>query len=460
MTGRSGGGAYSWYATALDDRIKAAVPVAGITNLHDHVVDGCVEGHCDCMYMVNTYRWDYPQLAALAAPRPLLISNTDRDKLFPFDGVVDIYQKARRLYELDGKGNDVALQMAAGPHEDLQVLQLYALQWFDQHLKGENNRIETAAKDYFKPEELKVFDKLPADQINTRVQETFVPLATVATPPRSQALWQLQRDGWLTALREKCFGGWPSEFSEREGKPTHDPVEIRRIAGVRVTRYDFVSQDNLVLSLYVVEPAGVPRSELAKIILQPLDSDNWARFSTGKLVMSGRDGHTAWALVAPRGIGPTQWTTDRREQIHIRRRFMLLGQTLDGMRVWDVRRAIQTLRGIDGLHDVPLTLAADHNLAGVALYAALFEPKIQEVVLGKLPTTHREGPDFLNVMRILDVPQTVAMVAEKSHVVIRQDGEAGWEYPLAVAKNLGWNDQIQIQPVSVKNKAAKSVSIR
>ena len=191
MTGRSGGGAYSWYTAALDDRIKVAVPVAGITNLHNHVVDGCVEGHCDCMYMVNTYRWDYPQLAALIAPRPLLISNTDRDKLFPFDGVVDIYQKVRRLYELDGKGDDIALQMAAGPHEDLQVLQLYALQWFNQHLKGENRRIETAAKDYFKPEELKVFDKLPADQINTRIQETFVPQAAVPAPPATKAEWQI-----------------------------------------------------------------------------------------------------------------------------------------------------------------------------------------------------------------------------------------------------------------------------
>ncbi|MEZ6112575.1 MAG: prolyl oligopeptidase family serine peptidase [Pirellulaceae bacterium] len=59
VTGRSGGGAYSWWIAALDERIKCAVPVAGITDLTNHVVDGCVEGHCDCMYMVNTYRWDY-----------------------------------------------------------------------------------------------------------------------------------------------------------------------------------------------------------------------------------------------------------------------------------------------------------------------------------------------------------------------------------------------------------------
>ncbi|MDA0284348.1 MAG: acetylxylan esterase, partial [Planctomycetota bacterium] len=54
VTGRSGGGAYSWWIAALDERIKCAVPVAGITSLQNHVVDGCVEGHCDCMYMVNT----------------------------------------------------------------------------------------------------------------------------------------------------------------------------------------------------------------------------------------------------------------------------------------------------------------------------------------------------------------------------------------------------------------------
>jgi dienelactone hydrolase len=460
MTGRSGGGAYSWYAAALDDRIKVAVPVAGITNLRDHVVENCVEGHCDCMYMVNTYRWDYPQLAALLAPRPLLISNTDRDEHFPFDGVVDVYKKVRRLYELDGKGADVALQMAAGPHEDSQVLQLYALQWFNQHLKGENPLIESAAKDFFRPDELKVFDKLPADQINTRIQETFVPRAAAPPPPKSKAEWQSQREEWRTALREKCFRGWPADVNSSELKVTRDPAEVRGASHASVTRYDFVSQDNIVLPLYLLEPAGVARSALTRVVLRPLDAAGWPRFLSGKLDMGSQDGHTAWAFVAPRGIGPTQWTTDKTKQIHIRRRFMLLGQTLDGMRVWDVRRAIQTLRRIDGIANTPLTLEANREMAGVALYAALFEPKIQELVLDNLPLSHREGPDFLNVMRYLDVPQTVAMVAENSRVVIRQEREAGWEYPLAVAKNLGWNNQIRIQPASVENKTTRSVSTR
>jgi len=72
ITGRSGGGATSWWVAAIDNRVAASVPVAGITDLTNHVIDGCVDGHCDCMYFVNTYAWDYPMLAALIAPRPLL----------------------------------------------------------------------------------------------------------------------------------------------------------------------------------------------------------------------------------------------------------------------------------------------------------------------------------------------------------------------------------------------------
>jgi dienelactone hydrolase len=476
VTGRSGGGAYSWYLTALDDRIKAAVPVAGITTLKNHVVDGGVEGHCDCMFVINTYRWDYPQLAALAAPRPLLISNTDRDKIFPFDGVVNVYQKVRGLYEPAGKGPDVALQMAAGPHEDLQVLQLYALQWFNKHLKHENPLIESAAKSYFQPEELKVFEQVPEDQLNTRIHETFVPLAPAPSVPESQAAWQTQRDKWMEALREKCFRGWPTDFNEKLSQTKHHAGEKFHLPGVHATAFEFVSQDDVPLLLYLLEPSSVPRKELKEIILQPLDDEGWARFSMAKHAGSNEDGSlqlklpqayprnswpdtsklggSALAFVAPRGVGPTAWTKESKKQIHIRRRFMLLGQTLDGMRVWDVRRAIQTLRAMDGLADVPVSLRADREMAGIALYAALFEPNIKRLELRDLPKSHREGPNFLNVLRFLDVPQTVAMAAENSQIQIEQNDDGGWEYPLAVAKKLGWDDRIEIRKTTADTNAA------
>jgi dienelactone hydrolase len=175
VTGRSGGGAYSWWISALDDRIKVAVPVAGITDLQNHVVDGCVEGHCDCMYIVNTYRWDYPLVAALMAPRPLLISNSDKDSIFPLDGVVRLHQKVRKIYELYDAEKNLGLHITEGPHKDTQELRIHAFVWFNRFLKDDNPLIDKPAVPFFEMEQLKVFDELPADQINTRIHESFVP---------------------------------------------------------------------------------------------------------------------------------------------------------------------------------------------------------------------------------------------------------------------------------------------
>ncbi len=338
------------------------------------------------------------------------------------------------------------------------MLQLYAIQWFNQHLKGENPLIETAAKDFFKPEELKVFDKLPTDQINARIQETFVPQATPPKPPASKAEWESQRDKWMTELREKSFHGWPSSDNNVDGKVKRASSTDVHVPGATVTKYQFVSQDNVELPLYIVAPETVPRKRLTGITVVPLGDDGWSKFVSGKKVgVNTRDpSHSALAYVAPRGIGPTAWTTDPTRRVHIRRRFMLLGQTLDGMRVWDVRRAIQTIRGIKGFENLPLSVAASGELTGVALYAALFEPNISTVELRGLSTSHRDGPYFLNVLRFLDIPQTVAMVGERSHVFLHQDNEADWQYPLAAADKLGWKNRIEIQSSSVAGQPSAS----
>ncbi len=176
VTGRSGGGAYSWWIAAIDERIQCAVPVAGITSLRNHVIDGCVEGHCDCMYMINTYGWDFPMVAALVAPRPLLISNSDKDGIFPLDGVYDVYTKVRHIYELYDAEENLGLNITEGPHSDTQPLQVAAFEWMNRHLRGSNVLIERAATPLFTPPELRVFDQLPDDERVTTVHNYFVPM--------------------------------------------------------------------------------------------------------------------------------------------------------------------------------------------------------------------------------------------------------------------------------------------
>src|SRR5438034_2711688 len=119
---------------------------------------------------------------------------------------------------------------------------------------------------------------------------------------------------------------------------------------------------------------------------------------------------------APRGIGPTAWSGDAKKQVQIRRRFMLLGQTLEGMRVWDIRRAVQAVRSFHSLQGLPLSLEASHNAGVNAVYASLFENGIASLELRQMPASHRDGPDYLNVLRVLGIPQAAAMAAARCQV--------------------------------------------
>jgi hypothetical protein len=50
--------------------------------------------------------------------------------------------------------------------------------------------------------------------------------------------------------------------------------------------------------------------------------------------------------------------------------------------------------------------------AGILVaYAALFQPSIKEVMIIDPPKSHREGPIFLNVLRVLDIPDALGLLA-------------------------------------------------
>ncbi len=472
VTGRSGGGAYSWWIAALDDRIKVAAPTAGITTLHNHVVDGAVEGHCDCMFMVNTYRWDYDRVAALVAPRPLLICNTDKDGIFPLDGVYAVYASTRRLYKALGAEAKIGLQIAEGPHKDVQPLNTGAFAWFERWLKGADAMatFDGAAKKAIEPEKLRVFASIPNDERNTRIDEEFVPAAKAPDAPSSAADWQKQRDAWMSALKSKVFAGWPREAGPlglREvGKAEHDGVVLRA--------FEFTSQEPFALRLWIAHKAGATPEQLKLIVLNVLDEPGWrdfARMMAGPFapLFPGVDPKSAdgagfvdekkmfdtqpWAMayVAPRGVGPTAWIGSDKQQTQRLRRFYLLGQTLDGMQVWDIRRAIAALRATE-FGKPELWLQSQNAMAVNTLYASLFEPAVARVDLHNPPASHVAGPTYLNVLKFLDVPQAAAMAASMGKLRIYTAGDkAAWGFASDTAAKLGWEKAFELRdPVAAE----------
>jgi hypothetical protein len=172
----------------------------------------------------------------------------------------------------------------------------------------------------------------------------------------------------------------------------------------------------------VISPrkAGPP----ARIVLRVVGEEGWKRWSEDTAFRAEavreiveRNGF-ALAVLPPRGIGPTRFAAgpgplSKEESVRenqVRRRFLVLGRTLEETRVHDARRAVRALAGDPDLSRAPLWLEAEGEMAAVALYAGLFEEQVSGFELKSLPSTHRKGPPLLNVLRVLDLPQAAALV--------------------------------------------------
>jgi dienelactone hydrolase len=380
MTGRSGGGAYTWWVAAVDERVKAAAPTAGIASLRNHVIDGCIEGHCDCMFMHNMFQWDFDRVAALVAPRPLLILNTDKDDIFPLDGVYSVYRSTRRIYSLLGAEDKIGLQIAEGPHEDMQPLNVGAFAWFDRFLKGGQrmDTIDEAAKRSIPPSKLRVFSELPKDERTTRIDEDFVPAARPRRTLRPRPL-----NGRLSATR-----GWPPCVT---ASSVRDPV--------------------------------MPKAPTRQL-------------SACRRLGTRQAPETPSVLTA----ATPAWSGDERKQTQLRRRLLLLGSSLEREQVAVMRRLIRDHRSAHP--DQPLQLQARGDLAALALYAALLEPGVARLELSDLPESHAAGAFLPSVLRFFDLPQTLALTAENHRVVVHGARPAAWSFATDTAKNLGWSSLV------------------
>jgi dienelactone hydrolase len=210
VTGISGGGAATFWIAAADERVRCAVPVSGMSDLESYVSHKVIDGHCDCMFLVNTYGWEWTTIAALIAPRPLFFCNSDKDKIFPMDGNQRIIERLRRLYTMYGKPELVAPYVSHGGHAYRPDLRIAVFKWINQHLKNETGSVQDADFQPIPGKDLRVFpeDKdVPKDAVNDRIDELFI---ARSSPPLPEAGgFENWKQGLLKKLREKVFRAFP-----------------------------------------------------------------------------------------------------------------------------------------------------------------------------------------------------------------------------------------------------------
>ena len=94
--GNSGGGTATFYATALEPRIKGAIPSCAFCTFAGSI--GAMY-HCSCNYVPGIRKFfDMAELAGMIAPRPLVIVSGAQDEIFPLTGAQSEFDRIKNTY--------------------------------------------------------------------------------------------------------------------------------------------------------------------------------------------------------------------------------------------------------------------------------------------------------------------------------------------------------------------------
>ena len=411
VTGISGGGAATFWIAAADERVRVAVPVSGMADLTSYVPNRVINGHCDCMFLYNTFQWPWTRIAALIAPRPLLFVNSDHDDIFPMDANERVINRLKRLYSVLGASDIVNNVVSVGGHAYRTDIRQAAFRFLNTHLKGDSKPITDSEIDLvtgsgndlhfpIDPKKLRVFPQdsdLPADQLNTRIDESFVPPADVPLPAAGQ--FEPWRRGLLSELRRVTFGYFPERIPAARFFGSTAPEKEQLVTEPGIT----VELDRLA------GPAGATSKQLILVVAQSgteTASEDWLKAAVGR--------EAAIYRLATRGAAGSKWTA-KNPPNYVERAHVLLGRTVDTGRIWDIAATLRYLSEEFG-GKVPLLLAGEGKAAVLAAYAAAWAPEVSGLWLANPTPSHMDAgaPQLLNVLRVNDVPDMLGMLAPRA----------------------------------------------
>lgn len=136
-TGWSMGAYRTWMLSALSDRIKAGAAVCWMVTTDEQLTFRYKRtengGFANCLPGLR--RWlDYPHIASIACPKPMLFINGSQDKLFPVAGEQKAFAIMHDVWESQGAGDKIETELWDIPHSCPLRAQERVLAFFQRFL--------------------------------------------------------------------------------------------------------------------------------------------------------------------------------------------------------------------------------------------------------------------------------------------------------------------------------------
>jgi dienelactone hydrolase len=406
--GNSGGGTLTAYIAALDPRVKAAAIGCYVTALPRRMgnrtqADPDADPEQDLFGFVGE-GIDHAGLLALRVPRPTLLASAQFD-FFPIEGARESFAEARKLYQVAGAAERVALVEAAEKHGLSPPLRKAIYAFFDRWLAGPKAGAEAT--------EIAVTPRPAGDLLvckDGQVNVTF----------RSRHLLTLALD----------------EFDRRG--PARAGVSLAALLRLDPKEADYRA---------VEIAGGKPGDQTLVVCVNGNESRPWPEEKAFLRALEKR-GH-AVVVVDPRGVGSLRPRLSVRGhdyadplvgvEENLAYNAFLVGKSLLGKRVTDVRAAVRELAARARRSRV--VLCGRRDAALVACLTAAIEPTVTHLAVERMPLTYRWYFDPagrpINAASVLpsllrdygDVDQVLAAVAPRRVLSAAGLGEPGRRLP-------------------------------
>jgi len=138
--GFSMGAFRAWQAAALSDAVTASIAVNWMATTQGLMVPGNNQlkgASAWNMLHPGMLRYlDFPDVASLAAPKPMLFFAGEKDGLFPVDAVNASFDKMRKVWGAWKAERKFDARLLPGTHEFIASTQDAAYDWLDQQFSG------------------------------------------------------------------------------------------------------------------------------------------------------------------------------------------------------------------------------------------------------------------------------------------------------------------------------------
>jgi len=386
-TGASGGGNQTMWLTALDERIKATMPVVSVGTFQAYIMGT----PCICEVVADAFDMtEEAGILALIAPRAIKMCNHKKDDnpaFFPSE-MIRSYTNAKPIFKLYGVEDNITFQLFDLPHGYMAEDREAVLGWFDLHLKGIGNGY---------PKKEIQFNLLPAEQL-------------MVFPPG-------QRDSSVSGTVEYCKLRGNELRSVFLNSTSIDPElkrkELRNILGVTETRmlnhvYEYQpingwnrfaleTSDNKLIPV-LLRDAGKNTNEFV-IVCNPEGKDSIAPGLIDEIIKPGK----GIAIVDLSGTGEASSTyignNYRIGRLRtIARSELWFGRTMIGEWVNELTMVTQFLNSKYKAAKVSIDGSKEVGLAG--LFLSALGGKVDHITLRKSPVSYlfdtREGIDFFS----------------------------------------------------------------